>query len=122
LDEKADFFMQFRNFSFGKINTHKRYDFQPRYYNERKEKLQSRIRKYEQEEDAHVHAERLESLKDRIADSWVRDDNYRKTIFQSNMRLLIVLGVILALAYFLFVGLDIGGSYIEQFKTLPPNE
>jgi hypothetical protein len=114
--------MQLRNFSFGKINTNRRYDFQPRYYDERKEKLRARIRKFENEEQAMENAERLELFKDRIADSWVRDENYRKTIIQSNMRLLIILGVILALAYFFFVGLDIGGTYLEQFKSIEPNE
>jgi len=114
--------MQLRNFSFGKINSYRRYDFTPRYYDERKEKLRARMRKYEQEDERAETAERLELLKDRISDTWVRDDAYRKTILQSNVRLLIILGIILALAFFFFEGLDIGGTYLEQFKSNQPNE
>lgn len=110
--------MLFKNFSFMKVNRNRRYDYTPRYYDERKEKLRARIEKYQNEEnkEATDTEVRLAELRDRISDNWVRGDEYKQNIFKSNIRLVIILAVILALVYFIFSGLEIGGTYIEQLK------
>lgn len=113
--------MGIRNFSFMKINRNRQYGYEPRYYNEQKERLKARIEKYqrENENDSNTLDEkiRLEQLRDEISQNWVRGDEYKKSIFQSNIRLIIILAIILGLVYFIFSGLEIGGTYIEQLKT-----
>jgi len=111
--------MLFKNISFMKINRNRRYDYTPRYYDERKEKLKARIAKYEREsnEGDLNKEERLSDLRERLSDNWVRGDEYKKSIFTSNIRLVIILAVILALIFFIFNGLEIGGSYLEQLKS-----
>ncbi len=111
--------MLFRNISFMKINRNRRYDYTPRYYDERKEKLKARIEKYQRESDEgdRTSEERLTDLRERISDNWVRGDEYKKSIFTSNIRLVIILAVILALIFFVFNGLEIGGTYLDQLKS-----
>lgn len=102
-----------------KVNGHRRYDYAPRYYDERKEKLRARIEKYEKESsDTAANREvRLSELRDRISDNWVRGTDYKQNIKNSNIRLVIILAIILGLIYLVFNGLDIGGNYIEQLKS-----
>lgn len=115
--------MLFRNISFMKINRSRRYDYTPRYYDEKKEKLKARIRRYESENQNENENEnenrdiRLIELRERISDNWVRGEEYKKSIFTSNIRLVIILAVILALIFFVFNGLDIGGAYLDKLQS-----
>mgnify|MGYP007011822719 CR=1 FL=1 len=100
-----------------KINGHRRYDYAPRHYDERKERLKARIEQFQKENEASTHDERLITLRDKISDNWIRGEEYKKSIVQSNLRIVIILAVILALVFFVFNGLEIGGTYIEQLKS-----
>lgn len=109
--------MTFRSISMMKINGHKRFDFPTRYYDERKEQLRAKKESFDRmHQRAEEGGERTELLRAKISDSWVRDDAYRKSVWQSNLRLIIVLGVLL-LVVLVFAGLTDLGEFIENMKN-----
>ncbi|MEN8137447.1 MAG: hypothetical protein ABFR62_03365 [Bacteroidota bacterium] len=80
--------------SFIKLNSYKRFDFQPRYYDERKERLERIKAKYKGENSP-------EATKERIRGSFKKSSK-RKT-GSSNIRLLLIIAGLLFLAwYFLY--------------------
>lgn len=109
--------MTFRGISMMKINSHKRFDFPTRFYDERKQQLLAKKESYERmhqrEEENGV---RSEILRSKIADTWVRDASYRKSIWQSNLRLILILGVLL-LVVLVFAGITDLGAFIEKMKN-----
>lgn len=99
-----------------KVNGYRRFDFPTRYYDERKEQLKAKRESYERmHQRAEENGERTDLLRAKISDSWVRDDAYRKSMWQSNVRLLVVLGVLLVIVL-VFAGLTDLGEYIEKMK------
>ena len=107
----------FKGFSMMKINSYKRFDFPTRFYDERKQQLQAKEEAYERmHKREEEKGERIEMLRARISDSWVRDDSYRKSIWQSNMRLVVIFGVLL-LVVLVFAGLTDIGEFIEKLKN-----
>ena len=99
-----------------KINGYRRFDFPTRIYDERKEQLKSKQRAYERMHQKEAEGERSAMLRAKISDSWVRNNDYRKSIWQSNLRLVLVLGVLL-LVVLVFAGLSDIGEFLEKFKT-----
>jgi hypothetical protein len=108
--------MIFRGISMMKINGHRRFDFPTRFYDERKEQLKSKQRAFDRMHQKEAEGGRSEVLRAKISDSWVRNDEYRKTVWQSNLRLVLVLGVLL-LVVLVFAGLSDMGEFLEKFKT-----
>ena len=109
--------MTFRGISMMKINSHRRFDFPTRHYDERKEQLKAKRESYERlHKRADEGGERTDLLRARISDSWVRDDSYRKSIWQSNLRLLLVFGVLLVVVL-VFAGLTDLGEFIEKMSN-----
>jgi hypothetical protein len=99
-----------------KINGYRRFDFPARFYDERKVQLESKRLAYEKHHVRKAQGEHASLLRDKIADSWVRNDDYRKSMFNSNIRLLVILGVLLV-AILAFIGMSDLGSFIEQMKN-----
>lgn len=100
-----------------KINGHRRFDFPTRFYDERKQQLEAKKEAYERmHKEAEENGERTSLLRAKISESWVRDDAYRKSIWQSNLRLILVLGVLL-LVVLVFAGLADVGEFIEKMKN-----
>jgi hypothetical protein len=109
--------MTFRGISMMKINSHRRFDFPTRHYDERKEQLKAKRESYERmHKRADEGGERTDLLRARISDSWVRDDSYRKSIWQSNLRLLLVFGVLLVVIL-VFAGLTDLGEFIDKMNN-----
>jgi hypothetical protein len=108
--------MIFRGISMMKINGYRRFDFPTRYYDERKEQLKSKQRAYDRLHQKEAEGSRSEILRSKISDSWVRNDEYRKSIWNANLRLVLVLGVLL-LVVLVFAGLSDIGEFLEKFKT-----
>lgn len=109
--------MIFRSISMMKINGYRRFDFPTRFYDERKQQLLAKKESYERlHKRAEENGERTELLRAKISDSWVRDDSYRKTVWQSNLRLILVLGVLL-LVVLVFAGMNDLGEFIEKMKN-----
>ncbi len=92
---------------FNKAIPHRRFEYQPMYYNERKERLDIKKAHYEKINDGSItDNERREHLRDNLRDQWsashVRSQHNRS----SNIRILLLIGLILALGYFIFNGVD----------------
>jgi hypothetical protein len=100
-----------------KINSYRRFDFPTRFYDERKHQLEAKKKAYERmHKEAEEYGERSSMLRAKISESWVRDNAYRKSIWQSNLRLIMVLGVLL-LVVMVFAGLADLGTFIEKMKN-----
>lgn len=108
--------MIFKGISMMKINGHRRFDFPTRFYNERKVQLESKQRAYDRIHEKDEQGSRSEILRAKISDSWVRNDEYRKSIWNSNLRLVVILGVLL-LIILVFAGLSDIGEFLERLKT-----
>jgi hypothetical protein len=91
-----------------KVSQHKRFSFYPRYYDERKERIVSLRKKYEQEdnqnEENSLGFERKEMLKQSISDSWKRGKNSHHSDAKANKRVLLIISLILVIGYFIFSG------------------
>lgn len=98
----------FQRFSFIKQPAHRIFDYQPRYYDERKERIQRRMEeekiKLNNEAPDAKTLERRISFRDQMTDKWSSD--YRSQARRSNIRLIVVLGVLLAVFYVLFTQVD----------------
>jgi len=108
--------MQFKTGSIMKINGYRRFDFPARFYDERKVQLESKRLAYEKQHELAAKGEHASLLREKISGSWVRNDDYRRSIFNSNLRLLVILGVLL-LVILTFAGMSDLGSFIERMKN-----
>ena len=80
-----------------RLPKHKQFDFKPRYYDERKERLEQRRREIERDRDNMTHDDFRASMQN----EWGRDHR-RTTIAKSNKRLLYIVGGLVILVWFLF--------------------
>lgn len=82
-----------------KQNRSKTFDFKPRYYDERKERLESLRRKYSGEQNGEDHYKKAQ-LRDRMTSEW----RSAKPVKQgsSNVMLLVIIGILTLLAYLIF--------------------
>ena len=86
--------------SFFKINKPRRFNFYPRYYDERKEKLQERIKKAEEELGIKSETSNIRTLqKGAMRGYFPRTKRVRRT---SNIRLIIIIVILLLISYYLF--------------------
>ena len=86
--------------SFFKIPRHKQFNYEPLYYDERKEKLQERIKQIEQEYGVKNGEEYVRSLtKGSFSHYYERK---RKTQRYSTTRLIIIMIFLLFVAYYIF--------------------
>ncbi|MBK8052744.1 MAG: hypothetical protein IPK35_05570 [Saprospiraceae bacterium] len=79
----------------------KSFDYKPRYYDEAKEELQERIKKYSPAEDSELSVENMKNrVKSGLRMKSYGDQNTRaKAERQSNIRLLLIIGVLLLAIY-----------------------
>lgn len=108
--------MRFKGFSMMKINGYRRFDFPTRFYDERKVQLEKKKEAYER---MHLKAEetgdRSLLLRSKIEDSWMRNESYKRSVWQANLRLLVVFGVLL-LVVLVFAGMADLGDFLDKFK------
>ncbi len=85
----------------------KRFDYQPMYYDERKEKLRQKVDEYEElhRGDSLSDDKRMHILREKMANSWQRTSRENRDQAYS-IRLIVLIGLILALGYFLLNGVD----------------
>lgn len=85
----------------------KRYDYTPRYYDERKEALQRKKEYYEKMKTGDITDEERRSMFRENFQGEVSRGEYRQGQNRSaNIRVLLLIALILALGYFIFNGLD----------------
>ncbi len=86
---------------------HKRFDFQPFYYDERKERLQQKVKSYQKAQDPNISPEeRAEILRNNMKETWSRSATTQKSISTSNFRIIFLIALILILGYFVFNGVN----------------
>ncbi len=90
------------------------FNFHPRYYDERKERLQKKIELYSGE---NKEENRVRSIKFRanLEDNW-GNANHKSQALKSNVRLMVILALIIMLFYYIFNGLDNVEELIENLK------
>jgi len=111
-------FMDWNKISLFKMpKSYRRFDYTPRHFDPRKEALNQKIAYYEKlnsNEDLE-QIKREITFKSNVDDRWGHSD-YKAQAMRSNIRLLIILGVILAVFYYLFLGLDNIGPVLDTLK------
>ncbi|MDX1446053.1 hypothetical protein [Lishizhenia sp.] len=99
---------------FIKVNRNKKFDYAPRYYDERKEKLQAMADRYNNENKGEVTDDEAyrNKVKTRMQNSFSIQDEYKNKSRASNVRLLIILGILILICYYIFGTLDTFSSDI----------
>ncbi len=90
---------------------YRRYNFQPRYYDERKEKLKKKVELYSGE--GQVDRKREINFRSNIEDSWGNSE-VRRQSQMANLRLLVILIIIGFATYYIFTGLDSAEEIINS--------
>jgi len=110
--------MDWNKFSLFKLpKSYRRFDYTPRYYDARKEALNQKVAQYERlnSEEESAQYKREITFKSNADDHWGHSD-YKAQATRSNIRLLIILGIVLAVFYYLFIGLDNIGPVLDTLK------
>ncbi len=90
-----------------KTNQHKRFRYQSMYYDERKERLELKKKEYAQLNNEALSAEERRSvLRGNLQQSWSRQKAAQSQRKTSNIRILILIGIMLSLGYLIFNGVD----------------
>ncbi len=107
--------MNWNKFGLFKLpNRHRRFDYVPRYYNPDKEALQEKIDRAKKENTVDDEGKFAREIKFRskMEDKWGSAD-VQSQRRQSNIRLIVILAVIVVAFYYIFVGLDGLGYFID---------
>jgi hypothetical protein len=109
--------MNWNRFNMFKLpNRHRRFEYIPRYYDERKETLEKKIRQAEiAKANGEVSdSERAINFREEMRDSWRNSDEIKTQRLRSNIRLIVILGIIIIAFYYLFIGLDVSAEAIDE--------
>lgn len=90
---------------FNTKSQHKRFDYLPRYYDERKERLALKKKQFESA-DKLSEEDRKSLLREQFRDSWSMGRTRQQANYQANFRTLILIGVLVVLGYFIFNGIE----------------
>lgn len=94
---------------------HKRFGYSPIYYDERKERLSEKKEQYRKLEDGEMSGdERRDILRSNLRQEFSRADYRKREKKTSNIRILLLIGVILALGYLVFNGMDDIDSIVNK--------
>jgi len=93
----------------------RKFDYNPRYYDERKERLEHRKAQFDRLESGEMSAEeRRAILRESMRNEWTRADYRQRQQRSSNIRILILVAIILVLGYFLFYGVEQVNTVVER--------
>lgn len=99
-------------------NRHKRFEYVPRYYDADKEALQRKIDQANREAGLTAtgnHSREIE-FRSQIQSKWGHSE-YKLASMRSNIRLIVILGLLLIAVYYIFIGLDLGAGLIDENKN-----
>lgn len=84
-----------------------RFNYNPMYYNERKERLERKKDQYQKLDDNTLSdSERREMFRENLKEGFARGQYRQSQQRSSNIRVLILVGLILVLGYFVFNGVN----------------
>lgn len=94
---------------------YRKFEYQPMYYDERKERLQKKIKEAEiKGEDSPESLEvRKEMLRSKMSNTW-NSSKSNQSFFQSNVRFIVVVAALLLAAYWILFQWDIAG-FLEKY-------
>ena len=94
---------------------HKRFGYTPMYYDERKERLAEKKDQYKKLQNGEMSdEERKDILRGNLRHEFSRADYRKREQKTSNMRILLLIGAILALGYLVFNGMDDIDSIVNK--------
>jgi hypothetical protein len=95
--------LQFLN----KTIKHRKFQFMPRFYDERKELLQQKVTQYEAMENGELSPDQRKTiLRRNLNETWSRSQHASKQKSSANIRVIILIILIVGLGYFIFNGVD----------------
>lgn len=99
--------VNWNKFSLFKLpNKYKKFEFTPRYYDERKERLDKKLKEYDSVNTAEAESKRREiKFRAETKKSWM-DSDFSRANKRANFRLVLILIIVLIGVYFLFQYLD----------------
>jgi hypothetical protein len=90
-----------------KTVNNKRFKYSPRFYDELKERLYLKKKEFNRLANEKMSdSERKNALRNNLKSSWSRHKAYSEGKKSANIRVLILIGVLLALGYFVFNGIN----------------
>lgn len=90
-----------------KTYKNRQFDYSPLHYDERKERLEAKKKLYDKIESGELTNEARKSIfRDSIRGEWSRSETRKRATASSNLRIILLIGLILALGYFVFFGVD----------------
>lgn len=96
--------MKFRFFT--KVSPHKRFYFSPRYYDERKERLDRMVESYANNDEVSEEKEQTfrqkEALRQAMSETWGRERRQAKHSKSANLRVVLIIIAMLLLGYLIF--------------------
>ena len=100
---------------FMKVNRHKRFNFKPRYYDERKDRIK-RLKETYSEDSKSTPEEQQLQLRERIQSSWNTSKSYSNKAKAANLRLIIILAALILVAYLILGNVDMFTSKVIEIK------
>ena len=96
-------------------NRHRRFDYMPRYYDPKKELLENKIKQAQLSKGEGVEGQVAREIrfKSEMQDKWGNSD-YKAQSLRSNIRLILILGIVILIFYYIFVGLDGLGYFLDN--------
>lgn len=93
----------------------RRFDYTPMYYDERKERLENKKRQFEKINNGELNDdERRQMFKESMRNEWSRTEIRQSHTRSANLRTILLIGLILALGYFIFYGLEDIDSIVKK--------
>ncbi|MBW7867242.1 MAG: hypothetical protein H3C31_02830 [Brumimicrobium sp.] len=99
---------------FMKVNKNKRFEYTPRYYDERKERIEHLKKLYD--EDSSDTQVKRDELRSQMQQAW-RGKTYEKQKNAANIRLIVILAVILVIVYYIFGYVDTFSAEVTNIDT-----
>lgn len=100
---------------FMKVNRNKRFDYTPRYYDARKERIRLMQKAYSAEENATL-TEQQARLRDKMHNAWQSEKSYSHQSRAANIRLVIILVALLFATYFILDYVDIFAAEVIDLE------
>ncbi len=101
---------------FMKVNKTKQFDYTPRYYDARKERIQNMQKAYDEESDS-TPTEQQARLREKMHSAWNIETNYTKQSRSANIRLIIILAALLLATYFILDYVDIFAAEVIDLEN-----
>ncbi len=101
---------------FMKVNKNKRFEYTPRFYNERKERLNKMREAYSDDGEADS-AQRRERMRDKMQTSWGLESAHASQSRAANIRLIVILVALLVGSYFILDYVEIFTAEVTNIET-----